>query len=157
MQPSSRSRILLRVIAAFKFVKAFLLIITGAGILRLVNRDVGSLAEHLVDRFHLDPGTPFVAHALSRISSLTPQQLQKIGLVAFIYAGLFLLEGIGLWSLKRWGEWLTVVITGSLLPVEIYELTRHPTFTRIGVLLMNGGIVAYLIWRIRRDETAVGN
>ena len=152
MQPSPRSRILLRTIAVFKFVKAVLLVIAGAGVLRLVHRDIGSLAQHLVDKFHIDPGTPYVADALSRISSLTPHRLQQIGLVAFVYAGLFLLEGAGLWSLKRWGEWVTVVITGSLLPIEIYELVHHPTFPKTAVLLMNAAIVAYLIWRIRRGD-----
>jgi uncharacterized membrane protein (DUF2068 family) len=152
MPSSSRNRILLRTIAAFKFVKAVLLIIAGAGVLRLVHRDIASTAEHFVETFHLDPGKPYVAHALSRVSSLTPKQLHEIGLVTFIYAGLFLLEGIGLWSLKRWGEWITVVITGSLLPLEIYELFRHPTLPKIVVLLMNVAIVVYLIRRIRQAD-----
>ena len=152
MQPSSRSRVLLRIIAAFKFAKAVLLVITGAGVLRLVHRDIASLADQLVETFHLDPGKPYVSHALSRVSSLTPRQLHEIGLVAFIYAGLFLLEGIGLWSLKRWGEWITVVITGSLLPVEIYELFHQPTLPRGAVLLMNAAIVVYLVRRIRQAD-----
>src|SRR5205807_7516308 len=115
MQPSSRNRILLRTIAAFKFVKAALLVMAGAGVLHLVHRDIAALAERLVEKFHLDPGKPYIAHALSRVSNLTPKQLHEIGILTFIYAGLFLVEGIGLWSLKRWGEWITVVITGSLL------------------------------------------
>jgi|SRR5579859_2491793 len=152
--PSSRSRILLRTIAAFKFVKALLLVMAGAGVLHLVHRDVASLAEDLVDRFQLDPGKPYVAHALARVSNLTPKQLHEIGVVAFIYGGLFLLEGIGLWSLKRWGEWITVVITSSLLPVEIYESFHRPTLPRIGVLLMNVAIVVYLVWRIRQADAS---
>jgi uncharacterized membrane protein (DUF2068 family) len=152
VQLSSRSRILLRTIAAIKFVKALLLVMAGAGVLHLVHRDIGSLAEHLVERFNLDPGKPYVSHALARVSNLTPRQLHEIGVVAFIYAGLFLLEAIGLWSLKRWGEWITVVITGSLLPVEIYESFHHPTFLRIAVLLMNAAIVVYLVRSIRQAE-----
>jgi uncharacterized membrane protein (DUF2068 family) len=154
MQPSSRSRILLRTIAAFKFVKALLLVVAGAGVLHLVHRDVGSLAEHLVEKFHMDPGKPYVAHALSRVSNVTPKQLHEIGIVVFIYAGLFLLEGIGLWSLKRWGEWITAVITGSLLPLEIYESIHHPTVLRVAVLLMNAAIVVYLVRRIRQGDAA---
>jgi uncharacterized membrane protein (DUF2068 family) len=149
IQPSSRSRILLRTIAAFKFVKALLLVMAGAGVLHLVHQDVASLAERMVETFHMDPGNPYISHALSRVANLTPKQLHGIGIVAFIYAGLFLLEGIGLWSLKRWGEWLTVVITGSLLPVEIYESLHRPTVLRVAVLLMNAAIVVYLVRRIR--------
>jgi uncharacterized membrane protein (DUF2068 family) len=153
MQSSSRNRLLLRTIAAFKFVKALSLIIAGAGVLRLVHRDIGSVAEHLVEKFHLDPGNHYVSHTLSRVSNLTPQRLHEIGLVAFVYAGLFLLEGIGLWSLQRWGEWITVVITGSLLPVEMYELLHHPTVPRGAILLVNVAVVVYLIRRIRQADT----
>ncbi|HWZ42804.1 MAG TPA: DUF2127 domain-containing protein [Candidatus Saccharimonadales bacterium] len=152
MQPSSRSRIFLRTIAAFKFVKAVLLVVAGAGVLHLVNRDILSLAERLVENFHLDPGKPYVAHALAHVSNVTPKQLHEIGIVAFIYGGLFLLEGIGLWSLKRWGEWITVVITGSLLPLETYESIHHPTVLRVAVLLMNAAIVIYLVRRIRQAD-----
>jgi uncharacterized membrane protein (DUF2068 family) len=152
VQPSSRSRILLRTIAVFKFVKALLLAMAGAGVLHLVHRDVASLAEDLVERFNLDPGKPYVSHALARVANVTPRQLHEIGIVAFIYAGLFLLEGIGLWSLKRWGEWVCVVITASLLPVEIYESLHHPTVLRVAVLLMNAAIVVYLIRRIRQAD-----
>ena len=37
-----------------------------------------------------------------------------------IYAELFLTEGIGLWLEQRWAEWLTVIITSALIPIEIY-------------------------------------
>ncbi|HEU0046587.1 MAG TPA: DUF2127 domain-containing protein, partial [Nitrososphaera sp.] len=106
----------------------------------------------LVEKFHLDPGKPYIAHALSRVSNLTPKQLHEIGILTFIYAGLFLLEGVGLWSLKRWGEWITVVITGSLLPLEIYESIHHPTVLRVAVLLMNAAIVVYLVRRIQQAD-----
>jgi uncharacterized membrane protein (DUF2068 family) len=66
-----------------------------------------------------------------------------------VYAGLFLTEGIGLWLEKRWAEWLTVIITSSLVPIEIYEIYRHPTAIKIAVLLINIAIVAYLLYRIR--------
>ena len=125
---------------------------TGAGVLHFANRDIISLAERLVENFHLAPGKSYVAHALSRVSNVTPKQLHEIGIVAFVYAGLFLLEGIGLWGIKRWGEWITVVITGSLLPLEIYESIHHPTVLRVAVLLMNAAIVMYLVRRIRQAD-----
>ena len=68
---------------------------------------------------------------------------------SFLYGGLFLTEGIGLWLLKRWAMWFTVIITGSFLPVEIYELARHPSGGKVGVLVINMAVVAYLIRRIR--------
>ena len=71
-----------------------------------------------------------------------------MGVVSFVYAGLFTTEGIGLWRLKRWAEWFTVVITSSLLPVEIYQILHRPTSTKILVFLINIAVVAYFLHRI---------
>ena len=86
---------------------------------------------------------------LAKASRLRPEQIKKLGLGSFLYAALFLAEGTGLWLEKRWGEWLTVIITSSLVPVEIYEMYRHPSWVKVAVLVINLGIVGYLIYRIR--------
>jgi uncharacterized membrane protein (DUF2068 family) len=117
-----------------------------------VHKDIGEIVERWVEAVHLDPGNRFVDAALSRISNLSPAQIKKIGLGGLIYAGLFLTEGIGLWLLKPWGEWVTVIITGSLVPVEIYEIYRHPSGMKIAVLVINVATVAYLIDRIRQRK-----
>lgn len=142
--------LLLRLIALFKFIKAILLIGTGIGAFHFVHTDLTQSAQNLVARYHLDPGNHYVTVALSRVSSITPRRLHEIGAVAFVYAGLFLLEGVGLWSLKRWGEWITVIITGSLLPFEIYELCRHPSWPKFAVLIVNAAILWYLAARLKK-------
>ena len=145
-----RERFIFRLIAFFKFFKSALLVATGVGALHLVNKDLTQYAENLVFRFHLDPGNHYVAKALARVSDVTPRRLHELGAVAFVYAVLFLLEGIGLWSLKRWGEWVTVIITGSLLPFEIYELFRRASWTKGGVLMINALVLVYLIQHLRK-------
>lgn len=142
---------LLRAIAAFKFLKAALLIASGVGAFHLVNKDVTQVAENLVRKFHLDPGNRYVGLALERSANLTPRRLHELGAVAFVYAALFLAEGIGLWSLKRWGEWITVLITSSLLPFEVYELWHRPSTAKGAILALNILIVGYLALRLRRS------
>lgn len=137
-------------IAVFKFLKAMLLIAAGFGALRLVSKNITEYAQNLVVRYHVNPGNHYVALALARISDVTPRRLHEIGAVAFVYAALFLVEGVGLWSLKRWGEWVTVVITGSLLPFEIYELCRRPSVAKTAVLVINAVILGYLVRRLRK-------
>jgi len=90
--------------------------------------------------------------ALARVSRVSPEQIKKLGIVGLIYAALFLTEGIGLWMLRPWGEWVTVIISGSLVPVEIYEIYRHPSAVKIVVVVVNVAIVIYLIWQIRHRE-----
>jgi uncharacterized membrane protein (DUF2068 family) len=139
---------LLRLIALFKFFKAATLIALGVGAFKLLHRDVGGIVEHWAEALRL-PGNRFVDIALAKASNLRPEQIKKLGLGSFLYAALFLAEGTGLWLEKRWGEWLTAIITSSLVPVEIYEIYRHPSAVKVAVLVLNLAIVAYLIYRIR--------
>jgi uncharacterized membrane protein (DUF2068 family) len=150
MREAERNRLLFRTIAAFKLLKAALLAAAGVGILKLIHRDIGTVAEHLVSTLHLNPGNRYVVRAVARASNVTPQRLRELGVGTFVYAALFLTEGIGLWSLKTWGEWVTVIITGSMLPVEAYELWHRPTLPKGSLLLLNAAIVAYLVHRIWR-------
>jgi uncharacterized membrane protein (DUF2068 family) len=141
----------IRLIALFKLLKAIILIAVGLGALHLIHKDVASVADHWVKVFGLDPGNHHVASALEKVGALTPNKIKSLGIVSFIYAGLFLTEGIGLWMLKRWAEWFSVIITSSLLPVEIYEIHRHPSPLKIGALVLNVAVVIYLLYRIRRE------
>ena len=153
MAKSSSRGLLLRTIAMFKFIKAALLIATGIGALRLATKDILAYAAYLVGKFHLNPGNQFVAHVLARTTHVTSRRLHEIGIVAFVYGTLFLAEGVGLWSLKRWGEWITVLITASLLPFEIYELWHRLTLPRAAVLVLNAGIVCYLAIGLRKGRS----
>lgn len=140
---------LIRLIAIFKFFKAALLIALGVGLFKLLHKDVGEVLEHWCEALRLDPGSHFVNMALEKAGHVSPQQVKKLGLGSLLYAGLFLAEGTGLWMRKRWGEWLTVIITSSLVPVEVYEIYRHFSYVKVGVLALNVAIVIYLIYRMR--------
>jgi uncharacterized membrane protein (DUF2068 family) len=65
-----------------------------------------------------------------------------------------LTEGVGLALRKRWAEYLTIVSTASLLPLEVYEIAKRPDAARIVVLLANIAIVAYLVIEVRRTRHA---
>jgi uncharacterized membrane protein (DUF2068 family) len=147
---------LIRLIALFKLLKAALLIAVGMSALHLVHRDVASVAEHLVTMLGLDPGNRYVGRALQKFADLTPNKIKSLGIVSFIYAGLFLTEGIGLWLVKRWAEWFSVIITTSLIPVEVYGIYRHPSTIKCLVLIVNIAVVAYLLYRIRNERPNVG-
>src|ERR1700716_2355581 len=150
---SSDSR-LVRAIAVFKLLKAILMIAVGVGTLKLLHRDVASVLEHWVTMLGLDPGNEYIDRVLERAANLTPNNIRGLGIVSFIYAGLFLTEGIGLWLVKRWAEWFTVIVTSSLVPVEVYEIYRHPSPIKILVIIINIAVVGYLLYRIRSERPA---
>jgi len=152
-KPQRKDAALLRAIAVFKFLKAGSLIAVSVGVFRIMHQDRGMRLEHVIRAMRLDPGNRYVEMLLARVSNLSPEQVKRFGVVGLIYAGLFLVEGTGLWLQRRWGEWATVVITGGLVPIEVYEILRHPSLVKIGVLLVNVAVVWYLIHRIRTGDT----
>jgi uncharacterized membrane protein (DUF2068 family) len=151
---SANNRVI-RLIALFKLLKSALLIAVGMSALHLLHRDVASVVEHWVKMLGLDPGNRYVDRALEKVGNLTPGQIKHFGVGSFIYAGLFLTEGVGLWLVKRWAEWFSVIITSSLLPVEVYELYRHPSPIKSLVLIVNIAVVGYLVYRIRNEPPAI--
>jgi uncharacterized membrane protein (DUF2068 family) len=143
---------LIRLIALFKLMKSALLIAVGMSAFHLLHKDVASVAEHWVEMLSLNPGNQYVNRALQKFANLSPNRLKSFGVVSFVYAGLFLTEGIGLWLVKHWAEWFSVIITTSLIPVEVFEIYRHPTAVRCLVLVLNIAVVGYLLYRIRTER-----
>ena len=83
------------------------------------------------------------------MDALQPQSVLLAGLVSLGYAGMLLVEGIGLWLEFTWAAYLTVVSTSLLLPFELYEVFEQVSMLRVGVLLLNLIIVRYLISQLK--------
>jgi len=127
-------------------------LLVGIGALRLLHRDVGEVVSHWVNVLGVDPDNRFIHRLLSRVLAVSPKQLREASVGTFIYAGLLLTEGTGLWLRKRWAEYFTIITTAGLIPLELYEIHRHLTATKIMVLLINVAIVIYLIVQVRRKD-----
>lgn len=96
------------------------------------NSDNSKVIRHIGDAFSLSSSTlMWVA----------------VGLVA--YAAIEFIEAIGLWLMKRWGEYFAVIATGIFLPLEIYELFEKQTVLRVLALLVNVVAVVWLLWSKR--------
>lgn len=142
----------LRVIALYKLLKVFLLLATAYGVLRMRDASViahlSSWAAKLPDGLEQD----LVRKGLVFFSGLSPGRIEAYGVVTLVYAALFAVEGIGLWLRKRWAEWLTTIITASLIPLEIWEVAHRATGAKAAVLAINVAIVWYLIILLRKHD-----
>jgi uncharacterized membrane protein (DUF2068 family) len=141
---------MLRTIALYKFAKVFLLLLAAYFELQLHDRSVsGKLMTWAVARpsglEHM-----MVTRALEWFSGLSEAKIHALRFVTFTYAAVFAVEGIGLWMEKRWAEWLTTIITASLIPFEIWEFLQRPNFGKAAVVIANAAIVAYLFWHVRK-------
>ena len=148
-QSAKSSSFVLILIGLFKLFKALLLIAVGIGAIKLLHKDLVATVIHWIQVLHVDPDNRFVHGLLLRIFRVTPAQLKELSVGTFLYAALFATEGVGLLLGKRWAELLTIVTTGGLVPLEIFELGRHFTVTRMVVVLVNVLIVWYLVARVR--------
>ncbi|MGA8089677.1 MAG: DUF2127 domain-containing protein [Terracidiphilus sp.] len=142
-------------IAAYKFLLALMFIAVGVGALRLLHKDIDDVISHLGDLLRFNPESKFVNFLYDRASLVNDPLLKRIGALAFSYAALGLAEGIGLYLEKAWGEFLTLAITASFLPWEIFEIFHRLTWVRVGLLVVNVLVFAYLMNIVSRRRKPV--
>lgn len=130
---------MLKLIGAFKLLKTLALIAAGVG---LVNGWVT----------HLSPDNAYANKLVAHLAFMDPKKLRELGVGSFVYAGLFATEGTGLLLRKLWAEYLTIVITTSFIPLEVYEMIEHRSVVKGVVIALNVAIVIYLIWKLKHDR-----
>jgi len=136
-------------IGIFKLLKALLLIVVGIGAIHFLHRDVAATVTHWIEVLRVDPDNRYLHGTLVKIFRVTPKQLKELSVGTFFYAAMFATEGVGLLMRKHWAEYFTIVTTSLFIPLEIYELARHVTVTRVVVGIVNVVIVWYLVARVR--------
>jgi uncharacterized membrane protein (DUF2068 family) len=132
-------------IAAYKFLLALLFVSVGVGALRLLHKDIDDVISQIGDMLRFNPESRFVNFLYNSASLINDPLLRRIGAMAFSYAGLSMAEGIGLYLEKAWGEYLTLIITASFLPWEIFEVFHRLTLVRVGLLGVNLLVFVYLL------------
>src|SRR5439155_13931865 len=115
---SSQPGLLLRLIALFKLFKAVLLVAVGLGTLHLVHAGLADDAQRWLETIALNSGRASLQRLVSLVSGLSPRRLEVLAVGAFLYAGLYLFEGVGLWFEKRWAEYLIAIVTLLFVPLE---------------------------------------
>jgi len=142
----------LRLIAAFKLLKGLALLALGIGALKLLHKDVEAIVVHWINVFQVDPHSHYLQLLLEKLSILDDRRLKELSAGTFIYSAIFLTEGAGLAFRKSCAEYLTIITTASLLPLEIYELAKHASIGKVLALVINLAVVIYLVPEIRRSR-----
>jgi len=145
--------IVLRTIAVYKLLHGLFFIGVGFGLLKLRHHNVVDfLNTYVILPYHLNLESRIVDWLLDKAQTITSHKLSILGYAAFFYAALFLAEGIGLYLRKHWAEWMVVIATASLLPVEFYEIYLRLAWWKFAVVFGNLMILIYLIHRLRLDS-----
>ena len=120
------------VIGVFKILEGMLLLIVGIGVLRLLHKDVAEVVAHWVNFLRVDPENVFIHKMLKHLEIVDDKKLKELGIGTFIYSGLRFTEGIGLALRQRWAEYFTVILTGALIPLEVWEIWKRASAVKVG-------------------------
>jgi uncharacterized membrane protein (DUF2068 family) len=143
-----------RVLGFLKLASGLLAVIMGIVFVRFVTHDPGRSIERISAHLGLDPNNHLIHRLISAITGIDRTHLRAIQAGTFFYAILHLIEGIGLILEHDWAGYLVVVATGSLVPFELYEIVQKHSVPRIAILIVNLGIVVYLITQLRKHHAA---
>lgn len=142
----------IHLLAVFKFLKGFALLIVGVKLFTLLNKDVDQWFADFIARHSINPENSIVHKIAEKLAGVENKQLIMFSIGSFSYSALQLTEGIGLWLEKRWAEFLTVIATSLLIPVELYEIYEKFTWLRIGILVVNLFVIWYLATRLKDEK-----
>jgi uncharacterized membrane protein (DUF2068 family) len=90
-----------------------------------------------------------LVYEVERAFSLRSDTLKLVAAVFVVYAAIEGIEAFGLWYQRRWAEYLTLIVTASLLPLELYELSKRLSALKVVTIVINLAVVAYLLWAKR--------
>jgi len=145
------------IIAVGKGLKCVFLVGVGIAAIVAAHGDPQSELMQVADALRIDPGGRHLNHLLEVVTRMSPEKLDALGIGSFVYAALFAVEGVGLWLQKHWAEILTIVITVSFIPFEIFEIAHHASIAKVITLVLNVAAVVYLVAReVKRRSKAGG-
>ena len=161
-----RSAFILRLLAIERWVRGTVIVLLGLAVLRfkstqvslqeLFNRDLKSLRPFF-NQIHFDVSDSGTIKAIDKAFAAHQSTLDLLAVLLIGYGVLQLIEGLGLWLLKRWGEYFAVVATSVFIPLEVYELTEKITWLRVAALIVNVAAVIYLLLSKRLFGLRGGN
>jgi uncharacterized membrane protein (DUF2068 family) len=111
---------------------------------RVFEKDI-PLLKPLAKQLGWDLDHSRIVESIRHVFTLRSSTLTWFAVGLLAYALIEFIEAVGLWMLKRWGEYFAVVATSCGLPVEIFELTERVTAFRAIALVINLGLVVYLV------------
>jgi len=139
-------------IAAERTLRAIVLVFVGVALIANPNHDWGKTVVNFARDLGLNPNSNGIEKIIHKLHAISSSRFGVYGIIALAYGALEAAEGFGLWRRRRWAEYLTVLATSLLFVPEIWELASKASPLKVGALLVNIAVVAYLILRLRSGD-----
>jgi uncharacterized membrane protein (DUF2068 family) len=134
-----------RTVATFEFTKGIVVLLAGLGVFTMRHKDIWGVAESLLEFLHANPHHHFAGIFIDLVYRVSDMRLWKIATVAAVYVILRFVEAYGLWYVRPWAEWLAIASGSIYIPFEVADLLRRPDVLRLLILVLNVGIVLYML------------
>jgi uncharacterized membrane protein (DUF2068 family) len=134
-----------RTVATVEFTKGIVVILAAAGVFSMRRKDIWGIAESFLEFFHVNPLNHYVGVLVDLVYRVSDVRLWKIAVVASVYVIIRFVEAYGLWYVRPWAEWLALASGAIYIPFEVADMLRHPTWFRLLVIVINLGIVLYML------------
>jgi uncharacterized membrane protein (DUF2068 family) len=153
-----RDALILRLLALERLIRGVLLVLLAYGVykfngsqnsLQKVFESYLPLLRPVANRLGVDLESAGPVKLIEKALNANHSTLVLVSIGVLAYGVLELVEALGLWLMRRWGEYVAVVGTGIFLPLEIYEILERVTWLRVVALLVNVFAVVYLLWSKR--------
>jgi len=126
--------------------KGLLVFAAGIGLFTLLHKDIGDVAESIVEHLHLNPAHHIARVFIQAANNVSDKRVIGLACAAFAYTILRFAEAYGLWNARAWAEWFAIISGSLYLPWEILEVVKHHNRIRWAVLIVNIVIVLYMIY-----------
>lgn len=153
-----RDAFILRLLALERLIRGLLLLALGYGVWKFAGAQ-GSLEKvfdsylpalrPLATKLGVDLQNTGPVHLIQKAFHAQHSTLELVALGVVAYGVLELVEAVGLWIMKRWGEYVAVIGTGIFIPLEVYELVESVTWLRVAAFVINVFAVVYIVWTKR--------
>jgi uncharacterized membrane protein (DUF2068 family) len=153
-----RDALVLRLLATERAIRGLLLVVLAYGIWRFAGAKAAlqrvfesylPALRPLADRLGVDLQQTGPVHLIEKALHTRHSTLELVAVAVLAYGALELVEAVGLWLMRRWGEYVAVVGTGIFIPLEVYELVETVTWLRVAAFIINVFAIVYLLWTKR--------
>lgn len=145
----------LRTVALLELLKGLLALAGGIALITLLHRDIGDLAESVIEHLHINPAHHLAQVLIEKAGAVNENKIIALICAAFAYTIFRMIEAYGLWNARAWAEWLAIISGSAYLPWEIIEVVKHHSPIRWALLLINIVIVLYMVY-VRWESLTTG-
>lgn len=153
-----RDRTIMRALAIERVFRGVVFVLLAIGVVKVrgskehlqqaFEREI-PLIRPIADQIGWNPDNSKLIRHIGDAFTLSTTTLLWIAIGLAAYAAIEFIEAIGLWTMRRWGEYFAVIATGVFLPLELYELVEKVTALRLIAFAVNVAAVVWLLWSKR--------